>query len=166
MDNALLQGIRERRTVRAFRTDPVEPEKIERILEAGRWAPSGKNTQPWRFVVVKAPDKRQELGKLVPQRNMIATAPVTIAVLKHTPSGYDELKDAQGIGACAQNLLLAAHALGLGGCWIGRTRDPELEKLLGANEDEELMLLLPVGYPAEEPSDGDRKPLDGLVRTI
>ncbi len=166
MDNALLQSIRERRTVRAFRTEPVEPEKIERILEAGRWAPSGKNTQPWRFVVVNSPDRRQELGKLVPQRDMIATAPVTIAVLKHIPSGYDELKDAQGIGACAQNLLLAAHALGLGACWIGKTRDPELERLLGASEDEELMLLLPVGYPAQEPSDGERRPIDELVRTV
>ncbi len=166
MNDSLLQGIRERRTVRAFRTDPVEPEKIDRILEAGRWAPSGKNTQPWRFVVVNAPDKRQELGKLVPQRNMIATAPVTIAVLKHTPSGYDELKDAQGIGACAQNLLLAAHALGLGACWIGKSRDPEVEKLLGASDEEELMLLLPVGHPAEASADGKRKPRDELVRTI
>ncbi len=164
--NTLLQEIKRRRTVRAFRTDPVEEDKIQAILDAGRWAPSGKNTQPWRFIVVRSEEKRAELGQLVPQRNMIATAPVTIAVLKHVPSGYDELKDAQGIGACAQNMLLAAHALGLGACWIGRARDPELEGLLGAQEDEELMLLLPIGYPAEEPGEGKRKPLEELSRTL
>ncbi|MFO8034153.1 MAG: nitroreductase family protein [Candidatus Bipolaricaulota bacterium] len=164
--NTLLQEIQRRRTVRAFRSEPVEEEKIEALVEAGRWAPSGKNTQPWRFVVVRSQEKRRELGELVPQRNMIATAPVTIAVLKHVPSGYDELKDAHGIGACAQNLLLAAHALGLGCCWIGRARDPEVEALVEAQEDEELMLLLPVGYPAEEPGAGRRKPLEELVRYI
>ncbi len=162
----LLNEIRKRRTVRAFRTDPVEQDKIDAICDAGRWAPSGKNTQPWRFVVVRSEEKRQELGRLVSQRNMIATAPVTIAVLKHIPSGYDELKDAQGIGACAQNLLLAAHALGLGACWIGRARDAQVESLLGTREDEELMLLLPVGYPAEAPTEGKRKPLEELTRYI
>ncbi len=164
--DTLLNEIRKRRTVRAFRSDPVEEDKIEAILEAGRWAPSGKNTQPWRFVVVRSEEKRAELGQLVPQRDMISTAPITIAVLKHVPSGYDELKDAQGIGACTQNMLLAAHAQGLGACWIGRARDPELEALVEAREDEELMLLLPVGYPAEEPAAGQRKPLEDLTRSI
>ncbi len=164
--DAMLKQIRQRRTVRAFRSDPVEEEKIEAILEAGRWAPSGKNTQPWRFVVVRSEEKRKALGRMVPQRDMISTAPVTIAVLKHVPSGYDELKDAQGIGSCAQNLLLAVHALGLGACWIGRARDPEVEALLEAHEDEELMLLLPVGYPAEQPGEGKRNSLEELARYI
>lgn len=164
--NEVLRAIRERRSVRAFRPDPVEREKIEAILDAGRWAPSGKNTQPWRFVVVDSAAKRAELAKLVPQRNMIGSAPVTIAVLLDRRAGYDELKDAQGIGACAQNILLAAHALGLGACWIGRARDRDVEALLGAGEGEELMMLIPIGYPAEEPPSGLRRPLADLVRRI
>ncbi len=164
--DTLLNEIRKRRTVRAFRSEPVEEDKIEAVLEAGRWAPSGKNTQPWRFVVVRSEEKRKQLGELVPQRDMIATAPVTIVVLKHIPSGYDELKDAQGIGSCVQNMLLAVHAQGLGACWIGRARDPEVEAVVGAGEDEELMLVLPVGYPAEEPGEGKRKPLEELTRYI
>ncbi len=164
--NEVLQAIRARRSVRAFRSQPVEPEKVEEILDAGRWAPSGKNTQPWRFVVVESAAKRAELAKLVPQRDMVATAPVTVAVLLDRQAGYDELKDAQAIGACAQNILLAAQALGLGGCWIGRARDREVEALLGAREGEELMMLIPIGYPAEEPPPRERRPLAELVRRI
>lgn len=164
--NEVLRAIRERRSVRAFRPDPVERDKLDAILDAGRWAPSGKNTQPWRFVVVESAGKRAELAKLVPQRNMIGSAPVTIAVLLDRAAGYDELKDAQGIGACAQNILLAAHALGLGACWIGRARDREVGAVLGAREGEELMMLIPVGYPAEAPSPRERHPLSELVRRV
>ena len=164
--NEVLRAIRERRSVRSFKTDPVEPEKIEAILEAGRWAPSGKNTQPWRFVVVESQEKREQLGRLVTQMDMIRTAPVTIAVLLDTKAGYDRIKDVQAIGACAQNMLLAAHSLGLGACWIGRVRDEQVERVLGAKEHEELMMLIPIGYPAESPAPKERKPLSELVRRI
>lgn len=164
--NEVLRAIRERRSIRAFKTDPVEPEKLEAILEAGRWAPSGKNTQPWRFVIVESQEKRQQLGQLVTQMDMIRTAPVTIAVLLDTEAGYDRIKDIQAIGACAQNMLLAAHSLGLGACWIGRVRDEQVERVLGAGEHEELMMLIPIGYPAESPPPKERKPLADLVRRI
>jgi len=164
--NEVLKAIRERRSIRTFRADPVEPEKIEAILEAGRWAPSGKNTQPWRFVVVESQEKREQLGRLVTQMDMIRTAPVTIAVLLDTEAGYDRIKDVQAIGACAQNMLLAAHSLGLGACWIGRVRDEQVERVLGAEEHEELMMLIPIGYPAESPAPKERKPLSELVRRI
>ena len=164
--DGILDMIRDRRSVRAFRPDPVEKEKLDAILDAGRWAPSGKNTQPWRFVVVESAAKRAELAKLVTQRNMIGTAPVTLAILLDRRAGYDELKDAQGIGACAQNILLAVHALGLGACWIGRARDEEIESLLGAREGEELMMLIPIGYPAETPPARERRPLPEMVRRV
>ena len=162
----ILNMIRDRRSVRAFHPDPVEKEKLDAILDAGRWAPSGKNTQPWRFVVVESAAKRAELAELVTQRNMVGSAPVTLAILLDRAAGYDELKDAQGIGACAQNVLLAVHALGLGACWIGRARDKEVEALLGRREGEELMMLIPIGYPAETPPVRERRPLSELVRRI
>ncbi|HAF71318.1 MAG: Nitroreductase [Acetothermia bacterium 64_32] len=164
--NEVLRAIQGRRSIRAFRSEPVEWEKVEAILEAGRWAPSGRNTQPWRFVVVESQEKREQLGRLVTQMDMIRTAPVTIAVLLDTEAGYDRIKDVQAIGACAQNMLLAAHSLGLGACWIGRVRDEQVERVLGAKEHEELMLLIPVGYPAESPAPKERKPLSELVRRI
>jgi len=164
--NEVLRAIKERRSIRAFKHDPVEPEKVEAILEAGRWAPSGRNTQPWRFVLVQSPEKRQELAKLVPQGDMVRTAPITLAILRDRQAGYDPIKDAEGIGACAQNILLAVHSLGLGACWIGRMQDKEVESLLGAREHEELMMLIPMGYPAERPAPRERKPLVELVRRI
>lgn len=164
--NEVLRAIRERRSVRVFRPDPIEPEKLEAILEAARWAPSGRNTQPWRFVVVESKEKREELGRVVTQMDMVRTAPVTIAVLRDKTAGYDEIKDAQAIGACAQNILLAAHSLGLGACWLGRLRDPQVEKIIGAKENEELMMLIVIGYPGEKPPARERKPLSELVRRI
>ncbi|HEC63378.1 MAG TPA: nitroreductase family protein [Candidatus Acetothermia bacterium] len=164
--NQVLEAIKTRRSIRAFKKDPVEEEKVEAILEAARWAPSGKNTQPWRLVVVQSPEKRAHLGRLVTQLDMIRNAPLTIAVLLDTQAGYDPTKDLQAIGACAQNILLAAHSLGLGACWIGRVRDEEVEKVLGAKEHEELMMLIPIGYPAESPPPKPRKPLSELVRRI
>jgi len=164
--NEVLRAIQERRSIRSFKTEPVEPEKLEAILEAARWAPSGKNTQPWRLVVVESQEKREQLGRLVTQMDMIRTAPVTIAVLLDTEAGYDRVKDIQAIGACAQNILLAAHSLGLGACWIGRVRDEQVEAVLGAKENEELMMLVPIGYPVSTPPPKERKPLTELVRRI
>jgi len=164
--NDVLQAIKTRRSVRQFANESIAREEVEAILEAGRWAPSGKNTQPWRFVVVQSPDKREELAVLAPQAGMVAVAPMTLAVLLDRSAGYDPLKDAQGIGAAIENILLAAHALGLGACWMGRTRDTAIEAALGAKEDEELMALIPIGHPAQQPGAGSRLPLASITRFI
>ncbi len=162
----LLQLIQTRRSVRTFTTKPVTREQIEKIFDAARFAPSGKNTQPWRFVVVESASKRQALAKLAPQDEMIATAPVTLAVLRDRDAGYDDLKDAQGIGAAIENILLAAHALGLGACWIGKTRNAAIEHVVGAKEHEELMALIPIGHPAGRSNDSSRLPLETIARFI
>ncbi len=164
--NNVLQAIRARRSVRRFVSEPITREQVEAILEAGRWAPSGKNTQPWRFIVVQSPDKRGELAALVPQAGMVAAAPVTLAVFLDRSAGYDTLKDAQGIGAAIENILLAVHALGLGACWMGRTRDAAVEVALDAKEDEELMALIPIGHPAQQPGRSSRHPLQRIARFI
>ena len=162
----LMHLIETRRSVRKFTGDPVEQADIEKIPNAGRFAPSGKNTQPWRFVVVESVDKREALAKLAPQAGMIATAPVTLAILLDRDAGYDELKDAQGIGAAIENILLAVHALGLGACWMGKARNPEIERVIGARAHEELMALIPIGHPAEGSNDVSRLPLETITRFI
>ena len=164
--NDVLQAICARRSVRRFTSGPITREQVEAVLEAGRWAPSGKNTQPWRFVVVESPGKREELAALAPQAGMVAAAPVTLAVLLDRGAGYDALKDAQGIGAAIENILLAVHALGLGACWMGKARDAAIEAVLGAKEDEELMALVPIGHPAEQPGAGSRHSLESITRFI
>jgi nitroreductase len=164
--NDILKAIQARRSVRRFNPEPLAREQIELVLEAARWAPSGKNTQPWRFVVVKDEEKKKALAKLAPQREMIATASITLAVFLDKEAGYDALKDAQGIGACIQNILLAVHSLGLGACWMGKARDSEIERLLEAKESEELMALIPIGHPAESPAPTPRHPLPEILRFV
>ncbi len=164
--NEVLKAIQERRSVRRFTPEPLTREQIQTILEAGRWAPSGKNTQPWRFVVVETLTKREELATLAPQGGTVATAPVTLAVLLDRNAGYDPLKDVQGIGAAIENMLLAVHALRLGACWMGKTRDTRIEALIGAKDHEDLMAIIPIGHPAESPRSPDRQPLRELTRFI
>lgn len=165
----VLEAIKSRRTVREFTPEPVSEEALQEILEAGRWAPSGKNTQPWRFIVVKDKELRAKLAQLTRQEEMINSAPVCIAVLLDHKAGYDRDKDMQGIGACVENMCLAAHALGLGACWVGGIsgRRAEAEKLLRLGDDQELVLLLVIGHPrpgVERSS--TRLPLEELVREL
>ncbi len=164
--NEVLNAIRRRRSVRTFTNKPVSRETITQIIDAGRFAPSGHNTQPWRVVVVESAEKIHQLSKLAPQDNMIKTAPVTLAVLLDRDAGYDELKDAQGIGAMIENMLLAAYSLGLAGCWMGKAHDHQIEQVLGTSGGEELMALIPIGYAAETPQDTDRHPLEKIARFI
>ncbi len=164
--NDVLKAIRTRRSVRRYTDAPLSREQIEAILEAGRFTPSGKNTQPWRFVIIESESKRSELATLFPQQGLVAAAPVTLAILLDREAGYDELKDVQGIGAAIENILLAIHSLGLGACWMGRARDKEIERFLGAREGEELMALIPIGHPAEVSTPTPRLSLSDLARFI
>jgi len=161
----VMEAIKTRRTIRRFAERPIDRKDIDRILDAARWAPSGKNTQPWRFIVVTDPQVRAKLEAMRPQ-GVIGRAPVTIAILRDLTAGYQELKDLQGIGACAQTLLLAAHALGIGGCWIGLARDAKAHEILGVRDTEELMMVVSLGYPAESCEVPRRLELEELVRYV
>ncbi len=119
MDRDIIDIIKSRRSVRKFTTDPVPEDLIERILEAGRWAPSGLNNQPWRFAVITAADLKQEISKLTNYAKVVLAAQVLIAVFLDTETSYHREKDIQGIGACLENMLLEAHSLGLGAVWLG-----------------------------------------------
>ncbi len=164
--NEVLEVIRTRRSIRRFSPGEVTEAELMMILDAGRWAPSGNNTQPWRFVVVKSAEKRKALARLAPQDRMVETAPVTIGVLYDRDVGYDSLKDAHGIGAAIENILLAVCSLGLAACWMGKVRVPEIEAVLEAESTEELSALIPIGHPGEEPVPPPRRDLSDLVRCI
>ncbi|MGQ9477861.1 MAG: nitroreductase family protein [Candidatus Bipolaricaulia bacterium] len=160
--------VKGRRSVREFTNEPVSEQELEKILEAGRWAPSGKNTQPWTFVLVKSKKKREALAALSRQKELIESVPVCLAVLLDRERGYDRDKDMQGIGACVENMFLAAHALGLGACWVGGISGSKEEaaKVLGLGENEELVLLLLIGHPAPGERSSSRRPLNEIVREI
>ncbi len=143
----------------------MEEEIVEKILEAGRWAPSGMNNQPWRFAVVTDTKTKEEIAKLTIYSRIVSSARLLIPVFLDKEESYHEIKDAQAVGACLQNMLLEAHSLGLGAVWLGEIikSDEGMRKILGLGRELELMAVLAAGYPAEKPVDGKRKELNDLI---
>lgn len=166
MNNPVLAAIRERRSIRRFAPDPVDPALLLSILEAGRFAPSGKNNQPWRFLVIPGGDPRQEtLAGLTAYAAIVRGARALIALFLDKTVVYSPVKDQQSLGACAQNMLLAAHSLGLGAVWLGEiiNREPAVTRALGLPEERyALACVVALGHPAEK-GRASRKPLDDLL---
>jgi nitroreductase len=151
-----LEAIRTRRSIRKYRTDPVPRELIETVIDAGRLAATGGNKQPWEFVVVTDPAKRAELAVMGGHGKFIAQAPVCIAVF--AGEGITPFEDC---AAAAQNILLAARALGLGTCWVGNPRASFAERarvFLGAPEKYKFFALIALGYSDESPQPPKRAP--------
>jgi len=165
MKNQVLEAINQRRSVRSFTAEPVQAHDLTAILEAGRWAPSGMNNQPWRFAVVEAPDKKNELAELTGSGRIIRSAAVCVAVFLDQEVCYDETKDAQAAGACLQNMLLAAHSLNLGAVWLGeilKNRE-KVRVLLDLPPQMKLQAVVALGHPKNRDQKSERRPLDDLI---
>jgi len=160
----VLQAIKERRSIRQYSQEPVSGDQLTRILEAGRWAPSRGNSQPWKFIVLNDDQMRKELAEAIPSGKFLAQAPQGIAVVVNPKAS----KHPEQEGAAAiQNMLLAAHALGLGTCWIsvcGTEWAKTAAQVLGIPDEEWLISVVSIGYPAETPEKG-RKGLAEITLT-
>ncbi len=165
-DNPIIQAMLARRSIRKYTDEPVTDEALTAILEAGRWAPSGLNNQPWRFLVVKRDDPRKEkLAECTKYARIVRECAACIAVLLEKEAMYSEIKDHQGAGACTQNMLLAIHALGLGAVWLGQIVNDQAASLDALGLDParyELEAVIALGHPAQKGS-SDRKPLSDLL---
>jgi len=161
----LLDLIKGRRSVREFLDREVSDNHINKIIEAGRWAPSGLNNQPWRFFVVKDNDMKERLAEQTHYGNIILGAPVNVVVFLDTSSSYDRTKDLQAVGTCIQNMLLMANSLGLGACWLGEilNKKEKVAGILQVPEEFELMAVISLGYGTPKERNSERKPLKELV---
>jgi nitroreductase len=188
-----LEAIAARRSIRKFKSDPVPEDVLKQILTAGIQAPSGKNRQPWRFIVVQGEKRLEMLGimraGIARQKahgddigssewttNVMEQAPVTIFIfnpegihpwLAHSiGQNFDDLVNVQSIGAAIQNMLLAALDLGLGSLWICDVfyAYEELANWLG--ESCQMVAAVSFGYPDESPAARSRKPFNEVVRWI
>ena len=161
----VIEAIVSRRSVREFTDKEVADDLIVKILEAGRWAPSGLNNQAWRFIVIRDAGVKEELSGLTHYGVIIKNAPVLIAVFLDGCEMYDRTKDIQSIGACIQNMLLAIHSLGLGGVWLGEIlkRKEDVNKALGAPDSYELMAVVAMGHPVRKHRSSERKDLKDIV---
>ena len=161
----IIDIIKGRRSVRKFTSEAVSDELTEKILEAGRWAPSGLNNQPWRFAVIRDAGLRQAISELTHYSKVVMAAQVLIAVFLDTEKSYHREKDIQAVGACLQNMLLEAHSLGLGTVWLGEIirSNEQIKAILGLARELELMAVVALGHPDEKPKSVKRKPLSDLV---
>jgi nitroreductase len=160
----VLEAIKTRRSIRKYKSDPVPEEMMEKILEAGRWAPSANNSQPWKFIVLKDENVRKKIAEVTAYGKFLADAPLGIAVVIDPKASTHPIED----GAIAtQNMLLAAHALGLGACWIGSygsAYEDKAKRILEVPEDKRLLSIISIGFPAES-REKRRKELGELVFT-
>jgi nitroreductase len=161
----MLDVIKSRRSVRRFTKQAVDEKLVQEIIEAGTCAPSGLNNQPWKFVVVRSPAVKDKLAELTHYRTIIQEAPLCIAVFLDIALSYDRTKDVQAIGACMQNMLLAIHALGLGGVWLGEIlkNSEKAKQLLGVSPALEFMAVVALGFPDEKNITAERKKLDEII---
>ncbi|MBN1483679.1 MAG: nitroreductase [Chloroflexia bacterium] len=187
-----LEAIAARRSIRRFKDTPVPDEMIHTVLRAAIQAPSGKNRQPWRFVVVRE-DKRDDMVRIMREgidrveelghglgssrwtAKIMAHAPVTIFVFndaqEHTPGNlmWDEpgdVVDVQSIGAAIQNILLAAQEIGLGTLWIGDVFYAYDRIIEWLGEGHQMIAAVSIGYPDEQPGPRPRKAFDEVVRWL
>ena len=160
----VIEAIKTRRSIRHYTSQPVPDDSIAHIIEAGIWAPSGLNNQPWRFVIVQSKDKKEELSQCTSYARIIKESQVCICVYYHIPSGYNRDKDILGTGACIQNMLLAAHSKGLGAVWLGEilNKKQNVNELCGLSNDYELMAVIALGYPNEK-GNSTRHPLEHFI---
>jgi nitroreductase len=161
------ETVRARRSVRAFRPDPVDEADIERILEAARLAPSANNRQEWRFVVVRDALTRQMLSIAAEGQAFVAEAPVVVAACavesSHVMrSGHPAY--AIDLAIAIEHMALASASLGLGSCWIGAFNEARVREILGIPESVRVVELLALGHPDHEPNPRPRKPMDEIVR--
>lgn len=164
----ILKIIQERRSIRRYQKKCPSDEEIQEILEAGRWAPSGLNNQPWRFLVVKDSTLKENIAQFTKYGNIIRSAPVVILILMDIEDSYNRDKDLMAIGACIQNILLQAHSMGLGACWLGEitNRKKEVAQFLKLKPNLELMSVITLGYPDEDVRKVGRKETKDLLLEV
>lgn len=172
MDSNLINLIRSRRSIRNFVYQKIDNQIIREIVDCGRWAPSGQNTQPWKVCIVAHPTVKRMIAEKSKYGSIIEDSYLNLVIFYDIERGYDRTKDILSIGAFIENILLGAHAKGLGSLWIGeilanKEHVNEIFKL--PPEKFELMGVVTVGVADksqednEEQEDRDRRPLDEFI---
>jgi nitroreductase len=164
----VFRTIETRRSIRDYKKTPIEKEKLKKVLEAARLAPSAVNYQPWRFIVVTDPKIREALRSAY-NKNWFVSAPVIIIACVFPEKAYVRRDGEEywkvDVAIAMQNLILAAWGEGLGTCWIAAFDEKESKRILGVPENVRVVAMTPLGYPAEEKGPvADRLPLEEIVR--
>jgi nitroreductase len=195
------EAIKKRRSIRKFKPDPIPEQKIRQLLESARLAPSGTNTQPWRFIVVKDDNTKKKLQEAAHNQRHIRRAPVIIVccadlkAFREFPERVDELIESgalpertkkvfipflkkgmasvkkeglimaatANVSIAVEHIVLQAVEIGLGTCWVRWYDDKKIKEILDIPDFVEVMALLPVGIPDENPEQRPRLSLDKIT---
>ncbi len=163
---ALLRVIRDRYSVRAYQPRPVEPDKLDAVLEAARLAPSARNLQEWRFVVVCDAGVRRQLSVAANRQGFVAEAPVVIAAcaaLTDYTMRCGQLAYPIDVAIALNHLALQAVEEGLGTCWIGSFYEDQVKAILEIPAPIRVVELMTLGYPADAPRPKHRLPREQIV---
>jgi nitroreductase len=163
----VMQAIQARKSVRSFLDRPVEDEKLLKVLEAGRLAPSASNRQEWRFVIVRHPETRQSLAAIAGSQDFIGQAPVIIVACAETDGHVMRCGQPSypiDVAIALDHITLAAVEQGLGTCWIGKFDEKQVKECLGIPDAIRVVELMPLGYPADPaPIRKNRFPIETIV---
>jgi nitroreductase len=160
----VLEAIKQRRSIRQFTEQAIERDLLEQILDAARWAPTAGNQQRWRFIVVTDPTVKEMVRKVSP--GIFATPAAFIVICAEMPPDardWDERTYLADCSIAAQNIMLAAYALGLGTCIALSYARPAVQEILDIPDQVKPELVVTLGYPAEDPSPPPRLPLSQIV---
>lgn len=161
--NAVIENIMTRTSIRAFTDQPVDEATVEKILRAGMAAPTAVNKQPWAFVVVNDREQMERLREVHPYAQMLKSAQLAIIVcgdMERALPGPSQAYWIQDASAATENILLAAHGLGLGAVWCGVYPNPDVlpkvKEVLGMPSNIIPLNIIPMGYPAQTPQPKDK----------
>lgn len=145
----ILECIKTRRSIRNYTDRPIDKTDIDKIIESAVWTPSGKNGQPWKFMIITNKELIDQLSDMSIHGKWMRLAPCFICVILDKENSYDYIKDVQSCGAAIQNILLSAHSMEIGSCWIGEIlgkSDQAIELINLDKKRYELMALVTLGY--------------------
>jgi nitroreductase len=164
------EALKNRRSIRTYKKQDLTTEQITQLIDAARLAPSAGNAQSWAFVVAKEQNTKQALAQAAFGQKWLEEAPVVFVVCadeQRAEDSYGErgktLYSIQDTSAAVENILLAACAMDLGGCWMGAFREEEIRKVINAPAHMRPVALIPVGYPNESPRARPRRPSSEVV---
>jgi nitroreductase len=160
--------ILKRKSVRKYDPEPIPEKILKKILEAGRIAPSAKNIQPWRFIVIKDPEMKKKVAEACNNQMFMAEADVIVCGCALEKIAYGRMGGSLNsypidLAIAFDHMILAATSEGLGTCWIGAFSEEKVKEVLGVPKDVRVVALTPIGYPAEEPKGRPRKELKEIV---
>jgi len=175
----MLKPILDRRSIRKYTAEHVSDAAVEQIIEAARLAPSGSNTQPWQFIVVRSEERRRLIAEVSHRQTWMVEAPVHVVCVgdigcripDYEGPSLDEASDLpdlkqviRDMAIAVEHLVLEATSQGLGTCWVAWFTQADIRPVLGIPGDKYVLAVVTVGHPAESPAPRSRRTLSEMVR--